>query len=785
MQTLSVENYTTSQQASMSKPLSSVQKEVTNRLSSLNIQSSSKSNKLGWFCAKCTKLLALPLTKDPKIDDQASTGWVLHYSNIKTLTAVANQGCQLCFVVLQSNIGYQDKDRIPDTAIWLQREYLLERVFEDDEDDQECLSDDSSIAHDDEKNDDTETPDVDEDYNSYSDLTNQCIGIKWVVKKVNGARSMHMESIVASAVPLPAYPTGLQACESTADIPLESWFSTCLNDHSCEKDRTTGYLPKRLLECTSHGLRLLDSNSIDKNARYAALSYSWGPSPAHLTLTTENMPNLQKGIPDEDLPLTFSDAAKIAVRLDIKYIWIDSLCIIQSGDNGEDWRDQVGEMHNIYGSCILQIAAAHSSDAFGGCFSKRPKGGQRPTILPPAKFANIDVPKNGDKPALLLPSVDEFHLDSRGWVYQERLLAPRTVHFDKWDVFWECHKVKCSASYLLGEQTLHDDIRKSVVYESNGPKYGWRWIIEDGKVDPYHWGEMITEYSKRSLTRPQDRLVAFSSVAQRIAEHSQDDYIAGYLASILPQALLWTCMGGVRCGTEQLKFQPNMCINDYGVPTWSWGSVNNEIFSTMLNSGVKASLVSTDVKLVDESHKYGPMRNASIRLRGPVFQLDIKGFKGTDLPSNRILFQGSVLIIDDLYQNGGCLRTRQPNSIAYYASVDNGIWPEEDEDAEDNPNPHFTFTPNVSADYAHVDIWKNVVCLVIEADDDEDDDDEDDESKFTEMEIRGLVLVPWTSDKEKDKDVKYVRIGEFDMTAVSEKGTSPLNRMETMEVTVV
>jgi hypothetical protein len=779
----------------MAKSLSS---DVADRLSNLSIQSPVDTKILGWFCPKCTKLLAMPIKKDVKPEDHASTGWVLHYSTIKALTAVANQGCQLCFIILQSNCGYVDKARVPDTAIWLQRGYSLESEDEYNSDDGSSIVNEDDDDDVDDKNDNKDESDdegLDENQvtqNGYGDgdgdddsddgewMLDQNISIKWVTKRINGAKVMTSETTVASAIALPTYPTDLKACESTADIDLKPWFTTCLNEHSCEKDRKPGYLPKRLLECTGQGLRLVDSQSIEKDVRYAALSYSWGTSPTHLTLTTENMTKLENGILDADLPLTFSDAAKVALGLDIKYIWIDSLCIIQSGDNGEDWLNQVGEMHNIYSSCVLQIAASHSTNAFGGCFFKRPKGGQRPTIVSPAKFVNMEVPKNGDKPALLIPSSGDilnFYLDTRGWVFQERLLAPRTVHFDKDDVYWECYKCKCSASYLLGEQTLHSDIRKGVSQEYNWQEYNWRRVEQDDKLDAYAWGEMVNEYSKRNLTVPEDRLIAFSSIAQRVCEHYNDDYIAGFCRSLLPQALLWYCSDGVKCGPEYGKFQTNMCFNNYGVPTWSWGSVNNEIYFSSI-SNTKAELVSADVKLADESRKYGLISNASITLRAPVFYLDIKCFKGTDLPTNRIMFQGSILLIDDIEQADGCLDTREPDSIAYYASIDNGIWPDEDENAEYKPNPSFRFNPDKSADYAHVDIWKNVICLVIEA-----DGDSDGTEKVAEEEIRGLILVPLDSGAK--MDIKYVRIGEFNMSAVSEKGTSPVNGMEVMEITIV
>jgi hypothetical protein len=71
----------------------------------------------------------------------------------------------------------------------------------------------------------------------------------------------------------------------------------------------------------------------------------------------------------EELPKTFRDAIEICRKLDISYIWIDSLCVIQ-GDT-EDWAKESITMINVYSGGMLNTAASRASDGGQGLFFER------------------------------------------------------------------------------------------------------------------------------------------------------------------------------------------------------------------------------------------------------------------------------------------------------------------------------------------------------------------------------------------------------------------------------
>ena len=54
-------------------------------------------------------------------------------------------------------------------------------------------------------------------------------------------------------------------------------------------------------------------------------------------------------------------------RLGLRYLWIDSLCIIQ--DSLKDWRQEASKMAFIYKHATIVIAASRARDAYDGLFT--------------------------------------------------------------------------------------------------------------------------------------------------------------------------------------------------------------------------------------------------------------------------------------------------------------------------------------------------------------------------------------------------------------------------------
>ncbi len=72
--------------------------------------------------------------------------------------------------------------------------------------------------------------------------------------------------------------------------------------------------------------------------------------------TRANIEQMKTKIVFESLPKTFQDVISIARRLGIQYVWIDSLCIIQT--DLLDWELESAKMSDIYANAYLTIAAS-------------------------------------------------------------------------------------------------------------------------------------------------------------------------------------------------------------------------------------------------------------------------------------------------------------------------------------------------------------------------------------------------------------------------------------------
>lgn len=110
-------------------------------------------------------------------------------------------------------------------------------------------------------------------------------------------------------------------------------------------------LPARLLEIgapTFDRVRLWfpsKNTSLLQTVSYMTLSHCWG-SAQFLTLTQSSLPRLEAGILTSELPKSFQDAIHITRELGVRFLWIDSLCILQ--DSVTDWQQESALMADVY-----------------------------------------------------------------------------------------------------------------------------------------------------------------------------------------------------------------------------------------------------------------------------------------------------------------------------------------------------------------------------------------------------------------------------------------------------
>ena len=194
------------------------------------------------------------------------------------------------------------------------------------------------------------------------------------------------------------------------------WVETCLRDHPhCSRPlpaKLLHWTPKRLIDLDTKkpGLRLSESPEISSDTRYTTLSHRWGKLSKRSMLTTENLKIWGNVLPENELSQTFKDAISVTRSLGIKYIWIDSLCIIQNST--QDWLEQSALMSNIYKYSYCNIAATAAEDDSQGCFFNRD-----PDIIPPIQFDLSGYQKD----SVLAPTDHSSDLDASVCIFRDTI----------------------------------------------------------------------------------------------------------------------------------------------------------------------------------------------------------------------------------------------------------------------------------------------------------------------------------------------------------------------------
>ncbi|KAE9363409.1 HET-domain-containing protein, partial [Stipitochalara longipes BDJ] len=289
-------------------------------------------------------------------------------------------------------------------------------------------------------------------------------------------------------------------------------------------------LPKRVIDVLAATPDVVLVNSDGGRGQYTCLSHPWGDE-VPLRTTIRNLQTHQNRIPFEKLPLTFQDAVKITRRIGVRWIWIDSLCIIQ--DDSLDWEKESSTMAAIYSNSYLTIAATSSerpSDGFRSPRSMNLLDGFyfRDVTSQMEQCKSIRGIQDFNQPTNSLP------LLRRAWVFQERLLSPRVLHFAWCEMVWECR------SGVICECTP-GDVDKSVIEGAKRLYHQATSECESVLLPFSTWCQLSRAYFKCRITFAEDRLPALSGLARAFQEKNPTvgRYLAGIWSDNLLRGLLW------------------------------------------------------------------------------------------------------------------------------------------------------------------------------------------------------------------------------------------------------
>ncbi|KAI8712548.1 HET domain-containing protein [Fusarium sp. LHS14.1] len=338
----------------------------------------------------------------------------------------------------------------------------------------------------------------------------------------------------------------------------------CLSSHA-ECTRTSLPPPSRLVDVQN--LRLVDSAPIG-SPTWAALSYCWG-GPQKAQTTSQNVKARYQAIDFGDMPLTLRDAIRTCRELNLPYLWIDSICIIQDDDN--DKAREINKMPQVYQGALITLSASCAATCDEGFLHDR---------LHPA-------------PAVALPigGLDgDCNILSSGRALSERIID-------------------------YGSQ------RASYFCNSSGKKHRFGMLPSPtGDLLRGEWANTVEKYSARQLSFASDRLNAVAAVASRFAEAaglSSSEYVAGLWKPSLIRGLLWTLK------SSQKRTEAT------GGPSFSWASHLMQVAWQPETWGrdthqETASILEAEVKVGNALLPFGSVASSRITINGPLVHTTLK-----------------------------------------------------------------------------------------------------------------------------------------------------------------
>ncbi|KAH6645572.1 heterokaryon incompatibility protein-domain-containing protein [Truncatella angustata] len=342
---------------------------------------------------------------------------------------------------------------------------------------------------------------------------------------------------------------------------LKRWKECCMKDHGGTCDQT--FMTHRV-----QSLRFVDvvERCIVQHApdavSWAALSYCWGGPQLHALQTTNLRLYQQPGaLLDELLPQGIADAMTLTRELGERYLWVDSLCIIQ--DDDKDKLMYIAAMGTIYARAAVTIVnAANSEVALGVPGVSRPRRAQQVHRMKDFWLVEaLDLPHKYYEGYL-----HNCTWNTRGWTFQEGLLSPRCLIIGRDQVYWQCKTASwCEDSYW--ENSASNSIYRH--YSGSNILQRLTNSTEENWIELYK--DVLDAYSKREFTSESDRLGAVQAILQVLRRSDEEGYFWGMPKVHMEMALSWASSPrNTRRDCEGKFMGPGDEILSCPFPTWSW-----------------------------------------------------------------------------------------------------------------------------------------------------------------------------------------------------------------------
>lgn len=467
--------------------------------------------------------------------------------------------------------------------------------------------------------------------------------------------------------------------DESAFQTIRAWMKNCRTTHQCQRHVSHEWWPTRLLDLQAKieakktlkssltrdiwaalgdqadGVRLIETAKTRPDGPYIALSHRWAKEERLMT-TSGNYTQMRREIDLNRLPLTFQQAITVARGLCIRYLWIDSLCIIQ-GDE-VDWMREVKQMGRVFSNSTLTLSATAGG---GQLMQKRDHRLINPCVRlaqwkgrTPKQYIVTDF-RFWDERVYRSPT------NTRCWITQERWLSPCVLHFAFDQLLWECRELDASETFWGGlPQATRTNKHTGFKQKHEPDKALLKTLTKEVGVNDAaaianrhcrwnDWGKVLETYCRTETTELKDRMLGLSTIAEQFAEDLEDVNVAGLWRKTIPGDMLWHVYKSRRSnwlsnrldatathsdwwailrGDNSPAISDSVRPQEYLAPSWSWASVLGDIEpGEFLLSGKDEAMIDVLdawVEWIDPRQPARGLKGGSLRLRGRLYPTAVR-----------------------------------------------------------------------------------------------------------------------------------------------------------------
>ncbi|KAI2775637.1 HET-domain-containing protein [Daldinia loculata] len=307
------------------------------------------------------------------------------------------------------------------------------------------------------------------------------------------------------------------------------WLEFCREHHAQQCCSMVEIVPRmELIDCETWTIVKAEAGM-----RWVALSYLWRQEERVEEPLEVSHESPSSRLPSS-VPNSVKDAATVVKQLGLRYLWVDRYCIDQS--NAEEKAFHISQMDAIYrGADLVIITAAGSDERYG-----LPGVGSTPRLRQEiVQLESSTILTTGPDPRWHVQEHSRWW--TRGWTFQEGLLANRRLVFTEHQAYFECHCATWMESvggleFIPNPENINLSSMKSArkrLFKSLGNTISYRpdippSVSEEGTeksngdylvaIRIREWCHLVQRYTARTLSHDSDSLNAFAGIARVLSK---------------------------------------------------------------------------------------------------------------------------------------------------------------------------------------------------------------------------------------------------------------------------